>query len=66
VLDVITRVESEDGEVLHDCGLLGCEVAWDGVDRKSRKKVEGAPADLPEKVKVKGEVATLEGVKVKS
>jgi hypothetical protein len=38
---MITRVLNEQGVVLHDCALVGCESSWDGYTIASGEPLEG-------------------------
>lgn len=55
----IEQIIDRQGHVLHDCELAGCDVSWDGVDRKSGAPVAGAPGVDPARVQVAGKVARL-------
>lgn len=39
---MVTRVLDRAGNVVHDCAQLGCDVSWDGMDRKTGKPVQGS------------------------
>ena len=39
---MVTRVLDRAGNVVHDCAQLGCDVSWDGADRKTGKPVQGS------------------------
>lgn len=41
---MILRVVDENGSVLHDCALAGCEVSWDGVEIATGVPVQGGSA----------------------
>ena len=37
----IVKVYDAEGELVHDCKALGCEVSWDGYNLETGEPVEG-------------------------
>lgn len=52
---MVTRVETSDGRVLHDCTAAGCDVSWDGhAIRPTTLSVNGVDTLVTAGVKVPG------------